>query len=601
MVMRALGIPAEKLTSWSVAEDSVSMDMDMTTGGFSEYHLEGAGGIEPALVVNKSVILDDVRFGRTHAVARALTTGPWSWSITLNDPFYLLDIDAYIGPMCLVKVSEVIRKFFEVAGVPEPPKMWVQPFVSDDYNPFITESVQWEVDRKSFPGGKGNLWSILKNWLASVGFQVTWVYDTIVVFKNHTVLTRLQGYTTDYKVNYAQSEPASSIECTYYVDYSLDYLQGYSAGYIEANGTITYDPYSHRGECPTMLIWPPVAPSSEMLLDAAKKSEVLSVEAGETKEFILETPNLIKGVMGQPVCIDPKYVGQFHEGIIQAPRGPGATRHTPPYSVYSVVGKDNKPITPAQWRAEGGRLTVELGDEPNQIKVTVTGMLNKRLGPYRIAESDGQNDYSTLRIYGQALPYEEKVLTFYTGYPHKTEPLKISSRFIDSLDKAYAACMYAAQDALGTKTTLEWSGMPPVNDSYTSVVYDFERPPVILSDADDFTGQPLPAKAEERWPKNTTMDKIYNDLVSFTSNRKLADRVQVFGRLAGTTAVFDRYSWQITSANYSETGVDLTCEGWTTLWDVMNIFDTPRVEQLEDPTGLTLEELTLRGFKHHEA
>lgn len=39
--MRALGIPAEKLTSWSVAEDSVSMDMDMTTGGFSEYHLEG--------------------------------------------------------------------------------------------------------------------------------------------------------------------------------------------------------------------------------------------------------------------------------------------------------------------------------------------------------------------------------------------------------------------------------------------------------------------------------------------------------------------------------------------------------------------------------
>lgn len=600
MVMRALGIPAEKLTSWSVAEDSVSMDMDMTTGGFSEYHLEGAGGIEPALVVNKSVILDDVRFGRTHAVARALTTGPWSWSATLNDPFYLLDIEAYVPPMCVVKASEVVRRFFEVAGAPEPPKMWVQPFVSDDYNPFISESSQWEKDHESFPGGKGNLWSILKNWLASVGLQVTWVYDTVVIFKNHTVLTRLQGYTADYKVNYAQSEPASSIECTYYVDHSLDYVAGYGAGYPEANGTISYDAMSHRGECPTMLIWPPVAPN-EMLLDAAKKSEVLSVEAGETKEFILETPSLIKSVPPQVTCVDPKYIVQWHQQYILAPRGPGATKHTPPYSVYSVVGKDNKPITPAQWRAEGGRLTVELGDEPNQIKITVTGMLNKRLGPYRIAESDGQNDYSTLRIYGQALPCEEKVLTFYTGYPHKTEPLKISSRFIDSLDKAYAACMYAAQDALGTKTTLEWSGMPPVNDSYTSVVYDFERPPVILSDADDFTGQPLPAKAEERWPKNTTMDKIYNDLVSFTSNRKLADRVQVFGRLAGTTAVFGRYSWQITSANYSETGVDLACEGWTTLWDVMNIFDTPRVEQLEDPTGLTLEELTLRGFKHNEA
>lgn len=600
MVMRALGIPAEKLTSWSVAEDSVSMDMDMTTGGFSEYHLEGAGGIEPALVINKKVILDDVRFGRTHAVARALTTGPWSWSATLNDPFYLLDVEGYVEPKYYITVSRVIQEFFKVAGVNEPPKMWVQPFVMNDLNPFLDTSVAWEPDWLSFPGGKGNLWSVLKNWLASVGFQVTWVYDTIVVFKNHSVLTRLQGYTADYKVNYAQSEPTSSIECTYYEDRTYNYLATYNAGFIESNGAISYSADMHKAECPTMLIWPPVA-SSETLLDADKKSEVLSVEAGEIKEFILETPNLIKGVMGQPTCIDPTYIGQFHQQIIQAPRGPGATKYTLPYSVYSVVGKDNKPITPAQWVAEGGRLTVERGDEPNQLKVTVTGMLNKRLGPYRIAESDGQNDYSTLRIYGQAMPCEEKVLTFYTGYPYKTEPLKIGSRFIDSLDKAYAACMYTAQDALGTKTTLEWSGMPPVGDPYTSVVYDFERPPVVVSDADDFTGRPLPAKAEERWPKNTTMDKIYNDLVSFTSNRKLADRVQVFGRLAGTTAVFDRYSWQITSANYSETGVDLTCEGWTTLWDVMNIFDTPRVEQLEDPTGLTLEQLTLRGFKHNEA
>lgn len=600
MVMRALGIPAEKLTSWSVAEDSVSMDMDMTTGGFSEYHLEGAGGIEPALVINKKVILDDVRFGRTHAVTRALTTGPWSWSATLNDPFYLLDVEGYVEPKYYITVSKVIQEFFKVAGVNEPPKMWVQPFVMNDLNPFLDSSVAWEPDWLSFPGGKGNLWSVLKNWLASVGFQVSWVYDTVVVFKNHSVLTRLQGYTADCKVNYAQSEPASSIECTYYEDQTYKYLATYKAGFIESNGAISHSAYTHKAECPTMLIWPPVA-SSETLLDAEKKSEVLSVEAGEIKEFILETPNLIKSVMGQPTCIDPAYIGQFHQQIIQAPRGPGATEFTPPYSVYSVVGKDNKPITPAQWVAEGGRLTVELGDEPNQLKVTVTGMLNKRLGPYRIAESDGQNDYSTLRIYGQAMACEEKVLTFYTGYPYKTEPLKIGSRFIDSLDKAYAACMYTAQDALGTKTTLEWSGMPPVGDPYTSVVYDFERPPVILSDADDFTGRPLPAKAEECWPKNTTMDKIYNDLVSFTSNRKLADRVQVFGRLAGTTAVFGRYSWQITSANYSETGVDLTCEGWTTLWDVMNIFDTPRVEQLEDPTGLTLEELTLRGFKHNEA
>ena len=49
MVMRVFGVPAGQLTSWSVQEDGVSLDRDQSSGGFSEYSLEGAGGIEPAL------------------------------------------------------------------------------------------------------------------------------------------------------------------------------------------------------------------------------------------------------------------------------------------------------------------------------------------------------------------------------------------------------------------------------------------------------------------------------------------------------------------------------------------------------------------------
>lgn len=116
MVMRVFGIPAGQLTNWSVQEDGVSLDRDQSSGGFSEYSLEGAGGIEPALTVNKDVVLSDLRFGRTHTVARALTTGPWAWSVTLNDPFYLLDIEATIEPMVYTELKKIIAKFFWTAG-----------------------------------------------------------------------------------------------------------------------------------------------------------------------------------------------------------------------------------------------------------------------------------------------------------------------------------------------------------------------------------------------------------------------------------------------------------------------------------------------------
>lgn len=596
MVMRVFGIPAGQLTSWSVQEDGVSLDRGATTGGFSEYSLEGAGGIEPALVVNKDVVLNDLRFGRTHAVARALTTGPWSWSVTLNDPFYLLDIEATIDPMVRTEVKNIILGFFKAAGVVNLPKVYVQNFhPSDTVAGFSVLSVTY-THTYHFSGGKGNLWSVLKSWLSANNLQITWIYDTVVVFKNHSVLTRLQGYTSDYKISYEQSEPVSSIECTYYepaLD-SLDWAGNRQAAYL-VDGKPTTNYYLENMPAPIIVLYPQLDPNKPYV-EALKDLEVMSVEAGETKEFILEVPIHVKSIYSQPVCIMPNdYPSAFMSVFFASRPGEFAKGY------YSVVGKDNKPITPAQWNAEGGSLYVELGDEPNQLKVTVTGMLNTRLGPYRIAESDGQNDYSLFRVCGEGYPYVEKTLTFYTGYPRKTEPLKISSPYIDTVDKAYAACVYAAQSALGTKTSLEWSGMTPLNEAYTDVVYDFEHEPVTAGDVTAFTGAPLPEKATEKWPKGTTMKKIMDDLLQFTANKPVTDKPQVFGRIAGTCVVFDRYTWHINTVEYDESGVDITAEPYTTVWDLAYLFDMPRVADLPTPPGITLGQLSLRGFEHHEA
>jgi len=602
MVMRVFGIPAGQLTNWSVQEDGVSLDRDQASGGFSEYSLEGAGGIEPALVVNKDVVLSDLRFGRTHAVARALTTGPWSWSVTLNDPFYLLDIETTIEPMVYTELKTIIAKFFRFAGVIDVPKIYVQNFhPSSTVSGFFTiEGVSYD-HIYDFPGGKGNLWSLLKSWLSANDLQITWIYDTVVVFKNHTVLTRLQGYTSDYKISYEQSEPVSSIECTYRESLVEKlFNSGNSEAAYWVNGKPVFSAYLKNMPAPTVVLYPYYDPDKPFV-EALKDLEVLSVDAGETKEFVLEVPVHVKSITSQPVCVMPSDYPSGARSVYFAKSGAADNSKEFGKSYYVVVGKDNKPITPAQWNAEGGSVFVEVGDEPNQIKVTVTGMLNKRLAPYRLAESDGQNDYSFLRICGEGYPYVEKTVTFYTGYARRTDPLKISSPYIDTVDKAYAACVYAAQSALGTKTSLEWSGMTPLNEAYTDVTYGFEREPVTAADVTAFTDAPLPEKAREKWPEGTSMKKIMDDLLAFTANKPVTDKPQVFGRMAGTCALFDRAVWQINSVEYSESGANVSAEPYTSVRDLADLFDMPRVSDLPTPPGITLGQLSLRGFEHREA
>ena len=179
--------------------------------------------------------------------------------------------------------------------------------------------------------------------------------------------------------------------------------------------------------------------------------------------------------------------------------------------------------------------------------------------------------------------------------------MKIDSKFIASLDEAYEACVYAAQKAFGYICGLDWTGAIPLNEAYTDVVYDFERELITAADVTAFTGAPLPAKAAEKWPSGTTMNKIDTDLLRFTDNKPVTDRAQVFGRLAGTCAVFDRFVWTITSVNYDGSGVKAVCEPYTKVVDLAAVFDRPKVKDLVTPKGITLRELSLKGYTHNEA
>ena len=111
-----------------------------------------------------------------------------------------------------------------------------------------------------------------------------------------------------------------------------------------------------------------------------------------------------------------------------------------------------------------------------------------------------------------------------------------------------------------------------------------------------FTDAPLPQKAAEKRPEGTTMKKIMDDLLEFTANKPVTDKPQVFGRMAGTCALFDRAVWQIGSVEYGESGASVTAEPYTSVWDLAYLFDMPRVADLPTPPGIDVGAAVAAGF-----
>jgi hypothetical protein len=113
-------------------------------------------------------------------------------------------------------------------------------------------------------------------------------------------------------------------------------------------------------------------------------------------------------------------------------------------SVYSVSGKDGLPVTPAQWNASGGRLTVALKDGGSTLVVTIQGPRGIENGPYAIAMDSGTSDqYSSLRVYGSRMYYKRHLLTMQTGLSEdvasQESAPRAESSFINSYEQAWRA------------------------------------------------------------------------------------------------------------------------------------------------------------------
>ena len=172
---------------------------------------------------------------------------------------------------------------------------------------------------------------------------------------------------------------------------------------------------------------------------------VLVVESGETlvQEFTLDGS---LASVNQPVVQD--YVAN--------------SSYAGTNGAYAVAGKDGLPITAAQWVANGGRLSVEIGADPRVLIVTVQGANIPDLTPFRIAMTAGASSYyNALRVTGTGTTWTKNKITFNTGEDQINSDsytgAEIDNIYIQSPGQALTAAIYAMKSMVGPTHSLSGS------------------------------------------------------------------------------------------------------------------------------------------------
>ncbi|UXO93839.1 hypothetical protein Pan2_20 [Pseudanabaena phage Pan2] len=148
--------------------------------------------------------------------------------------------------------------------------------------------------------------------------------------------------------------------------------------------------------------------------------------------------------------------GAYLTSIVQPTR---TTSFIPGEGTYYVIDSTGLPIVANQWEDYGGALSVAIDSaEAGTIEVTLTGpreQIPSTTAPYSLAVSDGQNQYAALSILGSGVVADPQTLNLLTGADPDITPQEVAftvtNAFINTLEQAYDAGIWAAVDASGPR------------------------------------------------------------------------------------------------------------------------------------------------------
>lgn len=238
-------------------------------------------------------------------------------------------------------------------------------------------------------------------------------------------------------------------------------------------------------------------------------------------------------------------------------------------SVYTIVGNDDRPITPDQWTSNGGSITVARGDDGKSIDVKFVGAggPSARYAPFRVAMSSGSNEYySSLRIIGTGTHFKRESVIMPTGASESDITRDVGV----SVDNVFIATQAQAMD-IAAAVAGKWSA--PTR-TITISKADINRPSSDRPEYDYATfaefdayaatnGINTFAKFDAAWS-----GKTFDDFDNYWYEQ-VADNFefQVFGNASGARVQWRRAMYRIRTATTTVDGVDYTAEADTTFGD----------------------------------
>lgn len=371
----------ESVESLSVAEDVTGLDASAISGGSAQGNVTIEFDEDTPDYLGLAAEIRDDNLGNFYGKVRNLNqVSGQEAGITIDESLSLLNAWVTAPPMSGTLAS-VLRNYVALAEAP------IRPFTFEDSTGTITVNA---------PGFVGNLYDKIRELLAAYSAELVTVNGVHIVRKPMLDSVVLENFSDTTNVSSSVQETSEFVR-----------IHWYDNEYV-TNGQV-YPLAANPGEAEEDIPEPTIysVGSEEVLnVDIQLRASLLSVNV----------PTYVAFVPDQDVT------------------GGG---------VYTAVGSDSLPITPAQWAAKGGKLAVRISEEdPSIIKVTITGPDIPELAPFRIAMSSGSgNYYNALRITGTGVFIRDQYVDLATGaLPSTTgqkNAVECTNPYISTRQQAY--------------------------------------------------------------------------------------------------------------------------------------------------------------------
>lgn len=417
-------IQPDSVFSYSYSEDVTSIDPSSSNGGTSQLNASAIATDKSKFLINNSAQLVDSESGSISFQVKNVSINAGAVAITGDTLMARLNVVKSAGP---------------VGGTPEAPASLLDAInyycslvsIEPQFDDLLDEDLA--LVPVNYIGWNGNVWEHLKMLCSAVSVSLVDNAPIEMYFLGSQLRFR---YALVRSADFSESKSEHSVSVDAFDASKTVGVYNYNTSYGVNKVFYEESNYAENADRDTIF--------------KSSINDTLQVDAGKTitKRFKIDA-SLTS--VNQPVCV---------ETITRIPPAPYADGGM---GEYVVVGSDELPIQPSEWNALGGKLTVSITENPNEIEITITAPDSVTMptadnpatevtnAPYKIgAELD---TYPAFWLTGTGVFFNKKEQKFLTGSPDSytasDKAPVVDNPFITDLHTLSNAGIAAAQTYCG--------------------------------------------------------------------------------------------------------------------------------------------------------